>query len=91
MSILNYLELCKLEVKPNWQEMANPNPAVPTKNTYGKRSMLNLNQPFLGTWQIVVGNSAFDSVIREMQLAKEGLGYIGVVKTETKQSPIEPL
>ena len=71
--------------------MANPNPVVPSGTAAGTKSILNLTQPFFGTRRVVVGNRAFASVNTAVQLAKENLGFIGVVKTATKRFPMEPL
>ena len=91
MGILTCLELCQLAAKTKQQEMANPNAVIPSGTASETRSILNLTQPFFETCCVVVGNSAFASVNTAMQLAKENLGFIGFVKTATKQFPMEPL
>ena len=89
--ILTRLELCQSAAETERQEMANPNPVVPSGTAAGTKSMLNLTQPFFGTRRVVVGDSAFASVNTAVQLAKENLGFLCVVKTATKQFPMEPL
>ena len=89
--ILTCLELCQLAAKTEQQEIANPNPVVPSGTASGTRSILNLTQPFFGTRHVVVGSSAFASVNIAMQLSEENLGFIGIVKTATKWFSMEPL
>ena len=91
MGILTCLELYQLSAKTEWQEMDNPNLAISIGTAAGTRSIFNLTQPVFGTCHVFVGNSAFVSVTTTIQLAKENLGFIGVVKKAIKRFPMEPL
>ena len=78
---------------PNKQPNDNSNKKASknSSNPAGTQTVLSLVKPWYDTGRIVVGDSAFASVNTCVQLNKNRLGFIGVVKQATKYFPIEPL
>ncbi|XP_051167804.1 uncharacterized protein LOC127285709 [Leptopilina boulardi] len=54
----------------------------------GTATTLRLTQPWFGTGRIVVGDSWFASVKTAIELRKQGLYFLGIVKTATKMYPM---
>ena len=66
--------------------MINPYLIVRTGAASVVKIMMNLTQPFFGTYQFVVGKNTLNSVSTAMQFAEEDFGFIDIVKTATKTS-----
>lgn len=57
----------------------------------GTATTLRLTQPWHGTGRLVVGDSWFGSVKTAVQLHKQGLYFLGIVKTATKDFPMKAI
>ena len=64
---------------------------LPVDATTGTATVLSLTKPWHGTQRTVVADSAFALFATAYQCAKNGLGFIGSVKTATKNFPLTPL
>lgn len=81
--IMMRLELCegKGQGKTEFEDAVGPSAAV----------VMRLTQPWFKSGRVVVADSAFSSVSLAMELQKQGLHYIGSLKTSTARFPIKKL